>query len=70
MRTEISTILDPKPASTCLFQHFSSALTVFDGLSARSSLLLMVLTAELPKMLGVDRMRRWNFQYVSATSST
>jgi hypothetical protein len=58
MKSVISTILDLKPASTCLFQHFSSALTVFDGLCARSSLLLMVLTAELPEMLGVDRMRR------------
>jgi hypothetical protein len=47
------TIVYPKIANTCLFQHFSSALTTFDGLSASSSLLLMVLTAALPKMLGV-----------------
>jgi hypothetical protein len=58
MKTVLVTVLDPKPASTCLFQQFSSALTESDGLSARSSLLLMVLTAELPKLLGVDRMRR------------
>jgi hypothetical protein len=48
----------PKDSQFVPFQHFSSALCTFDGLSASSSLLLMVLTAELPKMLGVDRMRR------------